>query len=77
MIYTKIINKAITFTTKIHEIDTKKKRKGKDIPYITHSLAVGLILARVTKDENIIALEEIWADICPGFIITTTYEWSN
>lgn len=55
MIYTKLIHEAIQFATKVHELDTKKKRKGKDIPYITHPLTVGLILARVTKDENSIA----------------------
>lgn len=55
MIYTTLINKAIELATKVHELDVKKKRKGKDIPYITHPLTVGLILARVTKDENIIA----------------------
>ena len=55
MIYSPFIHKAIAFATKIHELDTKKKRKGKDIPYITHPLTVGFILARVTKDENIIA----------------------
>ncbi len=54
MIYTPLINKAIALAIKVHELDTKKKRKGKDIPYITHPLTVGMILARVTKDENII-----------------------
>lgn len=54
MVYTPLINKAIGFAIKIHELDTKKKRKGKDIPYITHPLIVGLILARVTTNENII-----------------------
>jgi len=55
MIYTKQIHTAIQFAIKVHEIDTKKKRKGRDVPYITHPLIVGLILARVTNDENIIA----------------------
>jgi len=55
MIYTQLIRKAITFAIKVHEQDTKKKRKGKDIPYITHPLAVSLILSLVTKDDNIIA----------------------
>lgn len=55
MIYTALINKAIAIATKVHELDIKKKRKGKDIPYITHPLTVGLILTRVTKNENIIA----------------------
>jgi len=55
MIFTPLIHKSIDFAIQVHEIDTKKKRKGKDIPYITHPLTVGLILARVTQDENIIA----------------------
>jgi len=55
MIYTPLIHRAIEIAIKVHELDTKKKRKGKDIPYITHPLIVGMILARVTKDENIIA----------------------
>lgn len=45
------IQKAIWFATRIHLGQT---RKGKNIPYIIHPLAVGLILSRVTKDENII-----------------------
>jgi len=52
MIYTKQIHTAIQFAIKVHEIDTKKKRKGKDVPYVTHPLTVGLILARVTEDKN-------------------------
>jgi len=55
MVYTKIIQKAITFAIKIHELDIKKRRKGTEIPYVTHPLTVGLTLARVTSDENIIA----------------------
>lgn len=50
-----LIRKAVAFATKVHEIDVKKKRKGKDVPYITHPLTVGLILSRVTDDENTIA----------------------
>jgi (p)ppGpp synthase/HD superfamily hydrolase len=55
MIFTLLIQDAISFATKVHELDTKTKRKGKDIPYITHPLAVGLILARVSSEDNIIA----------------------
>jgi len=55
MIYPPIIHKAIGLAIKVHELDTHKKRKGKDIPYITHPLTVAMILARVTDDENIIA----------------------
>ncbi len=52
MIYTPLIQNAIAFATRVHE---KQVRKGTKIPYITHTLAVGLILSRVTQDENIIA----------------------
>ncbi|MBU2575799.1 HD domain-containing protein [Patescibacteria group bacterium] len=48
------IFKAIKFATKTHEIYQKQKRKHKDIPYITHPLTVGLILARAGAPENII-----------------------
>src|SRR3989338_8965246 len=51
MIYTPLIQKAISFAIEIHK---SKKRKGKDIPYITHPLSVAMILARVSKDENVI-----------------------
>ena len=33
----------------------KKKRKGKDIAYITHPLTVGIILARANAGEDVIA----------------------
>lgn len=52
MVFTSLIHKSIDFAIQVH---LTQKRKGKDIPYITHTLTVGLILARVTKDENIIA----------------------
>ena len=39
---------------RVHELDQKQKRKGKDIPYITHPLIVGLILARITHNEDVI-----------------------
>lgn len=46
-----IIQRAIEFAVKIH---AGQKRKGKEIPYIVHPLTVGLILSRVTDDENVI-----------------------
>lgn len=46
-----LLNKAINFASRVHR---DQKRKGTDIPYITHPLAVALILSRMTKDENII-----------------------
>ncbi len=54
MIYTQKIKDAIKFSIKTHEIYQKQKRKGKDIPYITHPLTVGLILARAGADEDTI-----------------------
>lgn len=54
MIYTYKIQKAIDFAIKTHELNQKQKRKGKDVPYITHPLTVGLILARVNASEDII-----------------------
>jgi hypothetical protein len=56
MIYTSKVQKAIRFSIKTHEVYQKQKRKGKDIPYITHPLSVGLILALSgAKEEVVIA----------------------
>ncbi len=54
MIYTQRIQKAILFAIKTHEIDEKQKRKGKDIPYITHPLTVGLILSSAGASEDVV-----------------------
>lgn len=54
MIYTHKIQEAIDFATKVHEIDQKQKRKGKDIPYITHPLTVALILGRTGASEDLV-----------------------
>ena len=54
MFYTDKIKKAIKFATKTHEVYQQQKRKGKDIPYITHPLTVGLIVARAGASENVI-----------------------
>ncbi len=48
------IQEAIRFSIKTHEVYQKQKRKGKDIPYITHPLTVGLILARAGASENVV-----------------------
>src|SRR3989344_912993 len=55
MLYSQKIQKAIRFSVKTHEVYQKQKRKGKDIPYITHPLIVGLILARAGASEDVIA----------------------
>ena len=54
MIYNEKIQKAIRFAVKTHEVYQKQKRKGKDIPYITHPLTVGFILARAGASEDVI-----------------------
>ena len=51
MIYNSKIQKAINFAIEAHKGQT---RKGKNIPYITHPLAVGLILAGMGAEEDII-----------------------
>ncbi|HOW60204.1 MAG TPA: HD domain-containing protein [Candidatus Moranbacteria bacterium] len=55
MKYTEKIQKAIKFATKTHDVYQKQKRKGKDISYITHPLTVGIILAIIGKNEDIIS----------------------
>lgn len=47
-----MINKAITFATKIHK---GQFRKGTRLPYIFHPMEVGMIVARMTEDPEIIA----------------------
>ncbi len=54
MIYTQKIQHAIRFAIKTHEGYQKQKRKGKDVPYITHPLTVGLILAKAGANEDVI-----------------------
>lgn len=55
MIFTPKIRKAIAFSVMTHEVlYPKQKRKGKDIPYITHPLTVGLILARANASEDVV-----------------------
>ena len=56
MIYSQKIQKAIKFATKTHEVypNPKQTRKGKDIPYITHPLIVGFILARAGASEDVV-----------------------
>jgi len=54
MIYTSKIQQAILLAIETHEINKKQKRKGKDIPYITHPLTVGLILSLAGASEDLI-----------------------
>lgn len=54
LIHTPAIQKAVRFAIKTHEVYQKQKRKGKDIPYVTHPLTVGLILAHAGANEAMI-----------------------
>src|SRR3989344_3308418 len=54
MIFSHRIQKAISFAVRVHELDQKQKRKGTDIPYITHPLTVGLILAHAGASEHVV-----------------------
>ena len=54
MLYTERMQRAIRFMVKTHEVYQKQKRKGKDVPYITHPLTVGLILARAGAPEDVV-----------------------
>ena len=47
-----MIDKAITFATKAH---TGQFRKGTSLPYIFHPMEVGMIVARMTDDPEVIA----------------------
>lgn len=48
------IQRAIRFAIKTHEIYQKQKRKGKDVSYITHPLTVGILLASIGADEDVV-----------------------
>ena len=52
MKYSPLLQRAIDVAIETH---MGQVRKGKQVPYVTHVLSVGLILARVTDDEEIIA----------------------
>jgi len=73
MIYTDKIQKAIKFAIKTHEVYQKQKRKGKDVPYITHPLTAGLILARAGASDDVVAagiLHDTIEDSSPGKRVT-------
>lgn len=54
MIYTKKMQEAIAFMIDVHEQPKQQKRKGKEVPYCTHPLTVGLILAQAGADEAVV-----------------------
>jgi (p)ppGpp synthase/HD superfamily hydrolase len=75
MIYTPILQKAVKFAIKTHDVYQKQKRKGKDIAYITHPLAVGIILAHARASEEVIAagiLHDTIEDSAPHKKVTET-----
>lgn len=55
MIYTPILHKAFHYSILVHETHQKQKRKGKDIPYVTHPIHVGVILAKAGASDDVIA----------------------
>jgi len=54
-LFNPFLRSALRFSIRTHEVYQKQKRKGKDIPYITHPLAVGLILSRAGASDDVIA----------------------
>ena len=54
ILFTDKIKAAISFAIQTHEVDQQQKRKGKQIPYVTHPLVVGMILARAGASENVV-----------------------
>lgn len=54
VIYSLSLQEAIHFAIKVHEEPVKQKRKGKEVPYITHPLTVGLILSQAGADEDVV-----------------------
>jgi len=54
MVYIGKLQKAVNFAIKVHEVDQKQKRKGKDVAYIFHPLAVGLTLSQIGADEDVV-----------------------
>lgn len=54
MIYTRNIEKAIKFAGKTHNHYQQQKRKGKNIPYISHPLTAGIILSLAGATEDVI-----------------------
>lgn len=55
MLYTPLLHKAFHFAIKVHEVDQKQKRKGKDVAYVTHPIHVGFILSKAGASDELIA----------------------
>ena len=55
MIYTERMNDAVQFVIEVHQlVGGPQYRKGKAVPYVTHPLAVGLILSQAGASEDIV-----------------------
>lgn len=55
MLYTPLLHKAFHYSIKVHELDQKQKRKGKDVPYVTHPIHVGFILSKAGASDEVVA----------------------
>jgi (p)ppGpp synthase/HD superfamily hydrolase len=68
-VFDPLLRDAVRFAITTHERDQKQKRKGKDVPYITHPLVVGMILASAGAPVHIVAagvLHDTIEDSVPG-----------
>lgn len=54
MKYSKKMQMAIKFAAKTHNHYQNQKRKGNNLPYITHPLTLGIILASVGASEDVV-----------------------
>lgn len=54
MKYSDKMRRAIKFAAKTHNHYQQQKRKGKEIPYITHPLTVGIILSQAGASEDVV-----------------------
>jgi len=67
------MQEALLFALDAHQFHQQQKRKGKDVPYIVHPLAVGLLLAHAgAKEETIVAgiLHDTIEDSTPEHKVT-------
>ena len=65
MLYSERINQALVIATKAHGGQT---RKGTDMPYITHPVAVALLASEYTNDEDVIIgalFHDVLEDVSP------------
>lgn len=50
-----LIQKALEFAYRVHQVDQRQSRKGKQVPYLFHVLAVANILERTGANETVVA----------------------